>query len=687
MGLINAIQTILYISRGGRLVRWDSRKHPRDKNGRFAKINGSSYLYGRSEHVSFTNGGSSNGPGPSSGITSASGKTVQLNPGDRVYGMATGSKVVQHADGTGTFYIGGNYNDRVHVNAKGMQRMLHDPKNRATLEHSVPGQIVQAGSEQEADQILNGRTQKVEHPRAPDGVIHVRVPEGSRVHRKDRSIVVQHADKSATIYDAKTGIYNDIADAADALPRLKTTTVNVSHPNADSPVAVDRMRGDVTHLVSDGVVLEHSAMDGGMFYPLDSSKEPTRIPGGKVSDFINEHGGAIASKKKSSSVAQTSPDDLASDSFNDVQPDDPSTITKTVSLTSGAKVSYRIQYGEIAVTLRKNVTVISPDGSGRSYYPSGRVVEHNNVREDVSAFKRTPIELRIPGSDQKITIKRSRMDRVYTLSDGFVVQDYQTTEATAYRRNESNSGISTTKLSDADAVDAYVKKHGGAKKVVEPLFVRNGEISDSAQHGMKNDASSSSEQQKPNEAPTPEKDKSASLPSDNLPAQAVARARRRAISQGSMPTSPDLKDVSMKHPTIGDITVKAEPGSSIRQVDNGFIVSYNDPTKPSILFRKDSHALTGLTRKEIDGIPVIAQINSDGSVIDFHDHQVYGNVSDEQHGPDYSTYVNGIPDSLLLIVDTQEERDNWLKVLRESGIEEMDGLPIEVKIQVRKKDK
>ena len=161
---IGAIKYVFYLSTNGKLAKWSSDKHPRDKNGRWIKTSSSSYIYGKSERASF------------SAVPGSSDVQVTLQPGDRVWRMSTGSRIVQHADGTGEFYVNSNPNDKTNLSAAGVDGMLQVKALDAQLEQAVPGHVVKANNEKDAERAFGspstGGSNKStpSAPRAPKNV-------------------------------------------------------------------------------------------------------------------------------------------------------------------------------------------------------------------------------------------------------------------------------------------------------------------------------------------------------------------------------------------------------------------------------------------------------------------------------------------------------------------------------------
>lgn len=652
------IQTVFFISRLGRLVRWESNKHPRDKNGRFTKVGASTYLYGQSEKATF------NMPGQSSNGHQTS---VELQPGDRVYGMATGSRLVQHADGTGTYYVAGKYNDKLHMNPTGVQRLMNDSKNKPSLIQAVPGQVVRADSEDEANDALNGVSQSIPHSRSPEGKVNVRVPKGSTVHKTSNKVIVHHQDGSASIYDAYYGTYHDYSDASAVLPHLKSREIQVSHPNAEDgqKIAVKRFVGDTISKLDDGILVRHSrAQDGATFYPLSGESEGERIPAEQVTDFINSHGGIIQSGADAKSAKV------------DPAAGDPEAKQKTREYNDGTKSTYLLRPGEFAVKLRRSTVVVNPDGTGRSYFPKGGHKEYEDVYSEVPAFQPRTVKLRLPDKTKTVEAEVTRFDDVYTLDDGVLTKHMATDEVKFYRWVERGSADSVP----VDDFDAFVKEHGGVKSYKEAQFRKTGEVSvPPLREATEADSSGSKTEELPDTS-----DRSTERSGDS-PSDALRRARAGAIARGQMPQSPEMQDASLPFED-SEVSLRVEPGSNIRKVDNGYIVTYNNSSKPAILFKPDgTHSLTGMTKQEINDIPITSQVDAEGNIVDFREHKVYGGISDPK-APE-TPNQDDIPEGLIMFVDSEEERENFLKLLKSQGIEELDGFPIEVKIQVRKEKK
>ena len=685
MGLFNAIQSIVYFSRGGRLVRWEANKHPRDKNGRFQKIGSSStYMYGAGEEVSF-DGMGANG-NASSPLTGRNRAKVNLNPGDRVYATSTGSRVVQHVDGTGTMYVGGSAYDKVHLTNAGVTNLLSNPIHQAKLVHSVPGQIVSANSEQEAADALHGTSQKVPHPKASEGAIHVRVPKGSVIHKTEKDVIVEHKDGSATVYNAKRGTYREERHAGRVLPGRSSSTVNVNHPHAKNGVAQDipKEHGDQIYPIDNGIVVQHSNGTG-TFYPIIDGvvdkNETEAIPEGRVTALINERGGIISHERSARFISP-----------NDVEV--PNSVEKTEKAENGEEVTYRATPGDVPIRLRSSVLVLAPDGSARVYSAkTGRVRKFENGREEIPVLQQKPRNVRL-GSGKSIEVKTSRLDNHYIGKDSVIVQDSISGDGVKYTyqgvgepkvEKVSESQIET-ELSNASSNVVHKQSYFARKNAY--LNNKNGQTTTtqtrdtSVPDAPKSDAAQNKPSRPPVEAVG---DKSTDAPSD-LPSDAVRRARVASAAKGNMPVSPDMVDKELDHPELGKIHVRVEPGSTIRQVDNGYVVTYTNSTKPAILFKPDGHALTGMSKQEINDMPITSQVNSDGSVVDFHEHLVYGGIENDGADAKQQSPIQDIPESMLIFVDTEEERQNFLKLMREQGIEELDGLPIEVKIQVKKED-
>ena len=727
MGLINAIQSVIYFSRGGRLIRWDSYKHPRDKNGRFKKIGGSSFLYGAPQQVTFTDPGGSRpsptggggAPRPNAAHAGRPTTKVDLDPGDRVYGLATGSKVVQHADGSGTYYVTGKYNDRIHLNARGVQTILRDKVNKAKVEHVVPGQIVRANNEQEADQILRGPERKISHKY---GDVTVRIPEGSVVQRTGRNIVVHHTrDGSATVYNPKDGTHREEKDASTVLPELRKKPTRRQHPNSpDGMVTINQGKGDHIYLVEDGIVVDHRHGPP-MFYPVDSSKEPEVIDG-DIKSAINEHGGVIRSKsaiareeqrnraaERAAARQQIKADEQEQDDSTKPTPRQKSPVEEVLSskekegttqIADGSTVPIRWSAGDVGIRVngqagRGGYVVISPDGSAIQFYAGAKPRYYTDVKSDYPAFKTKPQTASLGKEIGSIEYQASRLDKVYVLKNGVLVQDSFTQDAKFYHPSNKRPGdIPSHK------VDGFVEEHG-IRRVRPPswnfqnLDKKSGKAVDSDKPFDYREAKNSVPNEGERDTPTGEPDFKAKNEAgknylDRYKRVSKSDRASAAPNEETPANTGGLNNASqdnVSHPDLGNIKVTVQPGSQIRQVEKGLIVSYPGST-PSVLFKPDgSHSRVGSSAKEVSDRPVTALVNADGKVVDFHTHMVYGGESDTSPEKVDIPDISEIPDSMFTYFDTQDERDTFLKLLREQGIEELDGLPIELKLQVAKKDK
>ena len=734
MGLINAIQSVIYFSRGGRLIRWDSRKHPRDKNGRFKKIGGSSFLYGAPQQVTFTDPGGSRpsptggggAPRPNAAHAGRPTTKVDLDPGDRVYGLATGSKVVQHADGTGTYYVTGKYNDRIHLNARGVQTILRDKVNKAKVEHVVPGQIVRANNEQEADQILRGPERKISHKY---GDVTVRIPEGSVVQRTGRNIVVHHTrDGSATVYNPKDGTHREEKDASTVLPELRKKPTRRQHPNSpDGMVTINQGKGDHIYVVEDGIVVDHRHGPP-MFYPVDSSKEPEAIDG-DIKSAINEHGGVIRSKSaiareeqrnrateraaaRQQIKAEQEQDDSSASSSKSKSPSAREIARQKVAekeyvgehqIADGSTIPIRWSTGDVGIQLqgktgRGGYVVRSPDGSGIHFYAGAEPRYYTDIKE-LPVFQDRSQTASLGKDLGTIEYKASRLDKVYVLKNGVLVQDSFTQDAKYFHVGKKRpDDIPSNK------VDGMIEKY--ELKRVRPPSWNFRDLSKkpktSSQEAKTHDYRDSREPAYPTgefDNPTGKSDLAPDFEAKNEAGKnyldrykRVSKSDRAAAATNEEPSinTGGLKNASqdsVSHPDLGNIKVTVQPGSQIRQVEKGLIVSYPGST-PSVLFKPDgSHSRVGSSAKEVSDRPVTALVNADGKVVDFHTHMVYGGESDTSPEKVEIPDISKIPDSMFTYFDTQEERDTFLKLLREQGIEELDGLPIELKLQVAKKDK
>lgn len=203
LSFLGAVKYVFYLSTNGKLAKWSSNKHPRDKNGRWIRTSSSSYIYGKSERASF------------SAVPGSSDVQVTLQPGDRVWRMSTGSRIVQHADGSGEFYVNSNPNDKTNLSAAGVDGMLQVKALDAQLEQAVPGHVVKANNEKDAERAFGspsggGSTKSTPSaPRAPkavpsggsSGSREVSPTEGAPSAKKPRRTQMQGSEKPQKIPD------------------------------------------------------------------------------------------------------------------------------------------------------------------------------------------------------------------------------------------------------------------------------------------------------------------------------------------------------------------------------------------------------------------------------------------------------------------------------------------------------
>lgn len=300
---------VFFLSKTGKMVKWDAHKHPRDAKGRWKRVgNDNTYIFGSDDKLSLN----------PYDHRSGSPTEINLSPGDRVYQMNTGSHIVQHADGSGTYYISSRADQKKVLTPQGVQNMLQTKGMQPTLKKAVPGAIMQANSEHDAESAVFG-TKSVEevnpprkstnaptkagsiveryHPASKDPVL-IRVPEGSNVRQTSTGFVVRHADGSGTDYNAKTGYAREVASHRTATHSQKKKETLVPHPAAEGgEIAIRRAQIDKVYRLREGILVKDYDTGNAVFYPADGGKSK-RVQKDNVDSFVKESGGEYKSYRK-----------------------------------------------------------------------------------------------------------------------------------------------------------------------------------------------------------------------------------------------------------------------------------------------------------------------------------------------------------------------------------------------------